>query len=112
MPNASAVEASSVAAAVDAVFHPQRLAKLDRLRLHLRFAVREHGTLVDRALVGDFALVDRRRLGHHLQARHARGAAGGRLPQRISHVLKEAAQGGMRQHLGQRRTGGQAGRCH
>jgi hypothetical protein len=36
-------------------------------RLHQIVAVLEHGALVDGALVGDFALVDGRRLGHHVQ---------------------------------------------
>ena len=39
-------------------------------------AVGQHGALVDRALVGDLAAVDRRRLGQHERARHARRAAG------------------------------------
>ena len=40
-------------------------------------AVGEHGALVDRALVGDLALVDGGRLRQQAQARDAVGAAGG-----------------------------------
>ena len=45
--------------------------------LDQRIAVLEHGALVDRALVGDLALVDGRRLVHQVQAGDAVGAARG-----------------------------------
>src|SRR5438270_13212474 len=52
-------------------------------------AVREHGALVDGALVGDLALVDRWRLLEHERTRDARGASGARRPQTVDEVLEE-----------------------
>ena len=55
---------------VQGVGERARVKRVDQKR-----AMREHCALVDGALVGDFASIERRRIGEQAQASDARGAA-------------------------------------
>ena len=73
-------------------------------------AVRQHGTLVDGALVGDFAFVERWRVADQVQARHAAGTAGCGLRQLVDDFLEMRDDRGAVQHLPQRRICRHAGK--
>ncbi len=76
--------------------------------LHQRVAVFQHSALVDRAFVGHLAFVDGGWLSEQQHARDAVGAAGGVGRELVQHGLEMRQYFWVRQHLGQRRIGGQA----
>ena len=76
--------------------------------LDQRRAAAQHRALVDRALVGGFAGIERRRLGHQDQPADAGRAAGALPRQRVEAFLEFVAQLRIAQHRGGRRVGGKA----
>src|SRR3989338_10290438 len=62
-------------------------------------AVRQHGAVVDRSLVGDFAAVDGGRVGQQAHAGDAVGAAGGGLGQFVHDQLELRQHGGVVEHV-------------
>jgi len=68
---------------------------------HRVSAVREHGTLVDRAFVRDFAAIDGGRFRQQTQPRDAVGASGGTARQLVLQLLEKSQHGRAAEHIGQ-----------
>ena len=88
--------------------HVWRTACVGIKLLDQRRAPGQHRALVDRALVGGFAGVERRRLGHQDQPADAGRAAGALPRQRVEAAAELVAQLGVGQHRRGRRVGGEA----